>query len=95
MEHPWESATDSPRQSEACFALGASGTVGRCADTFYIWRMSKQDHPDDVGKVRKFEHPGRGRDTGPAGTEGAAGRSSCQATIQAPAGRWTARAASA
>ena len=23
--------------------------------------MSKQDHPDDVRKVRKFEHPGRGR----------------------------------
>jgi formate dehydrogenase len=23
--------------------------------------MSKQDHPGDVGKVRKFEHPGRGR----------------------------------
>jgi formate dehydrogenase beta subunit len=23
--------------------------------------MSKQDHPGDVRKVRKFEHPGRGR----------------------------------
>jgi NADH:ubiquinone oxidoreductase subunit F (NADH-binding)/NADH:ubiquinone oxidoreductase subunit E len=23
--------------------------------------MSRKDHPDDVGKVRKFEHPGRGR----------------------------------
>ena len=23
--------------------------------------MSKQEHPDEVGKVRKFEHPGRGR----------------------------------
>ncbi|MGB6309860.1 MAG: NAD(P)H-dependent oxidoreductase subunit E [Steroidobacteraceae bacterium] len=24
--------------------------------------MTKQDHPEDVGKVRKFEHPGRGRE---------------------------------
>ena len=23
--------------------------------------MSKQDKPEDLGKVRKFEHPGRGR----------------------------------
>ena len=28
---------------------------------FYLYPMSKQDHPE-TGKVRKFEHPGRGRD---------------------------------
>jgi formate dehydrogenase beta subunit len=41
---------------------GGSGRVVRCDDTFFhLWRMTKQDHLDDVGKVRKFEHPGRGR----------------------------------